>query len=255
MKKKTQALVLTLTALTSVACSHQPAPEQQLMQAVKHWDALAAVVAERVYNRLNAEHFGQVAQPLVSSLPSEPVVPVQTFTPQSASGVAVGDNYTPLHLYQGASADFQPVTSAAPLAASPGFSSAATMMRTAAFPPLYMPEPRENDTLIKKTFHNLLRTHLRRNDLMVVSRADGPYSACYSPNVPCKALTVDYDINVVRHKDRPTWPNKLDSEVAITVTASDGDFLVFSDSSIFYINTGDSDHYEQRARTFKVVNQ
>jgi hypothetical protein len=325
MNKKTQVLVLTLTALTTVACSHTPMPvaknfahsEQRVMQAAHHWDVLAAVVAEKVYNKLNTEHSAQPVHALISSpaasplpLPTTPTVaespPIVMFNPQSTDG-----NYTPLNLYTGAgvtpSESYQPVsTYSAPEVSSPGFSSAATIMHTAAFPPLYLPAPSENAPIFNKTFYNLLRSHLIRNDLMVVNRSDGPYSACYSPNVPCKALTMEYDINVVQHKDRNApfrlpgritalatagaisayiinnvehygqaawsvipvigllewpnfkrmyWPDETNTEVAITVTATDGDFVIFSDSNIFYINTGDSDHYEKRARTFRMVSQ
>lgn len=318
--------------------------EQYVMQAAHHWDVLASHVADKMYNKMSAEMSSM--QPTVVAVPQpvQPVpapltmqsVPMpggmamqsynQGYNP--ALGSVPPQNITPLHVYQGASMQtgypsapayntyaaggFQPVTaspggaypSAAPQVVSPGFTMAAAV--TPGMPPLYIEEPRVGASSFVRSFYHLLRTHLTRKDLKLVNRPEGPYSNCYSANMPCRALEVKYDVEVVNHKDRGGpirypgritaallaggasaylleeashsgekawavaplallgetltakkfyWPDETNTEVVISVSVSDGELVIFNDTSIYYVNTGDQDHYHKNSRVYKVVNQ
>ncbi len=49
-------------------------------------------------------------------------------------------------------------------------------------------------------------------------------------------------------------PGETNTEVIITTSVTMGQQYVFGDSRMYYINTGDYDHYENIARTYQVVN-
>jgi hypothetical protein len=274
--------------------------------------------------------------PMGSNAPAvttfDPNNPSASFNQYSASRPVNNSSYTPLDLYQGVGGQpvatqrstlpAPPPTTApagmampAPMAIDPGFTSASAVMQTGGIPPLFIRPPAHNAPVFDKTFFNLLRSRLLQNDLMVVSRSDGPYNSCYAPNVPCRSLVVDYAVNVVNHKARlpkhvtlagsraakvivpaallgsaawmidkgnhwgeKAWallplsgfvamaaeystfkelyfPDETATEVAVTTTVSDGDFVIFSDTSIYYIHTGDQDHYEKGTSRYRVVSK
>src|SRR5690554_3345052 len=50
-----------------------------------------------------------------------------------------------------------------------------------------------------------------------------------------------------------SWTSEIDQEVVITTQVSLADQVVYSNSSIYYINPGDFDHYKAPAKTTKTV--
>lgn len=282
---------------------------------------------------------GQVA-PLLPP-PAAPAYQSQSFRPQSVSPALANvppQNITPFHVYPGVNQNpyqpapnyntyaaygapgggFQPVNASpgytapatpvaystpAPQMTSPGFSTAAALV--GGMPPLFVPLPRETGTAFEKSFYHLLRSRLIQSGLTVVNRLEGPFSNCYSTTQACKALVVNYDVEVVNHKDRGGpmrypgrttaallaggaiayileeaqhngerawalaplalgaemyaigkfyWPDETNTEVVISTSVTDEDLVVFSDTSIYYVNAGDQDHYGKTTKMYKVVN-
>ena len=50
-------------------------------------------------------------------------------------------------------------------------------------------------------------------------------------------------------------PGETNTEVVITSTVKMGQQYIFGDSSIYYINDGDYDHYENQTKTYQLVDQ
>ena len=50
-------------------------------------------------------------------------------------------------------------------------------------------------------------------------------------------------------------PGETNTEVIITTTVTMGQQYIFGDSSIYYINDGDYDHYEDETKTYQLVDQ
>ncbi len=144
-----------------------------------------------------------------------------------------------------------------------------------------------------KAFYNLLNTKLIQQSLVVLTNDAG---------FGRDTLVVNYDIQVVHHKDRrltypppgaytalaggvwmivsaiDNWtypglailpftlaadadalldyylPGETNTEVIITTSVTMGQQYVFGDSRMYYINTGDYDHYENFAKTYQMVN-
>lgn len=141
-----------------------------------------------------------------------------------------------------------------------------------------------------RAFFHMLTSKLVQKGLVVVNNADAS-----------NALMIDYDVQVVEHKDRrrfnpplgtytvlgglvwliargidkwgdPTLavyplvagaeaytaakyylPGETNTEVVVTTSASLGQQYVFQETNVYYVNTGDADHYEQAGKTYQVV--
>jgi hypothetical protein len=218
---------VTLSALFLVGCSARPIPlatsyestTQHRMQAVHHWDVLAEHVALQVKDRIDVE------------FPKD----LNTLQP----------------------------------------------------PVLITTSANRDKTPFGKAFQNLLRTQLLNRGVNVVTSADF-----------IDTLILDYDMQVVRHKDRRLryplpglfsalmagayllveekinpiagisaiaisadvasglnyyLPGETNTEVLINVSMTKGPQFLFSHSSMYYINTGDYDHYMDDNRNFQVV--
>jgi len=223
--------LLTIVLLTLVAgCTYRPIPVatsypitgQQKMQAAHHWDVLAEHIAGRLKNALDL-----------------------------------------------------------------------TFADGAITPAIYIRLTKEHEEYeFGQAFHSLLRSRLVQRGVNVVTNTEYP-----------DTLILDYDVQVVHHKDRRTryptpgtfsvmggllwlvaygadnwgdpglavvplavaadgyalkdyfFPGETDSEVMITTSVAMGQQFVFSETNIYYINTGDFDHYEDDEQTFQVVNQ
>jgi len=49
------------------------------------------------------------------------------------------------------------------------------------------------------------------------------------------------------------FPGETNTEVVITTTATLGQQYLFGDTNVYYVNTGDADHYEQAGKTYQIV--
>ena len=98
-----------------------------------------------------------------------------------------------------------------------------------------------------KAFNNLLISRLVQQKMVVLDTNSG-----YADS-----LMVDYNMQVIRHQ----YPRLLSTddiwEVLLTTSVSKGQQYIFRDSRVYYINDGDSDHYERNmgTKTYKVHNQ
>lgn len=313
---KTYALTAMAGLLLS-ACSHTPIPVaanhaktyQFTMQAAHHWDVLAGHTAQKIYSKLQQEMQKQTQNQWAMS-PSAMGMPAPAPAPMPAGGDNMAPDGTMVLNPDGTtsagggmhSASFGgPTVVSFGAASNPGFVNAAPL--PPAIPALYVAPPHRHDSDFGKGFYNLLQSRLIQQGLSLVTRQDGPYSACYSPNLACKPLTVRIESQVVHHKDRDSkvrypgrftvgaaalggaayfveksdgwdkgwtvlplamamdaytlkklhFPEETASEVIITTSVADGELLVFSDTSIYYINTGDDDHYDRGTATYKMV--
>jgi len=304
MKHAILPLVSLLLLAILGGCSHTPIPlassypatTQHRMQAAHHWQVLAEHVAGRVFERLPNRINNQGR-----TLGMPPVVetPVPVYEPLPAP--------LPLEAAPIESQNYEPLSAPLPLEPQPmrPLQQLATPSPTpyAQEPALYInPPKRNNETPFGYAFYHLLRGELVNKNLIVTNRPDRVGSNC--PGIDaCTPMVLDYDIQVIHHKDRdsdiampgrwsigaatlwliaqaadkwnpPGWavmplavamdvndwrklrfPGQTNTEVVITTTITDGDLVVFSESNIYYINTGDDDHYEQHQKTFRVVAQ
>jgi hypothetical protein len=97
-----------------------------------------------------------------------------------------------------------------------------------------------------KAFNNLLISRLVQQQMVVLETNSGYVDS----------LTVDYNMQVIQHQyPRLLSANKI-WEVLITTSVSKGQQYIFRDSRIYYINGGDSDHYERDigTKTYQVRN-
>ncbi len=98
-----------------------------------------------------------------------------------------------------------------------------------------------------KAFNNLLISRLVQQQMVVLETNVG-----YADS-----LMVDYNMQVIQHQ----YPKLLSAdyiwEVLITTSVSKGQQYIFRDSRIYYINDGDSDHYDRNmgTKTYQVRNQ
>lgn len=277
--------ILLLASVTLLAvlggCSHAPIPvatsypatTQQRMQAAHHWQVLADHVASRIQERLPNRINNQG---MTVGMP--PVMGTEPAMVEDTSLLAPAPEPLPL--------DMGP--------APTGYAKE---------PALYVnPPKRANETPFGNAFYQLLRGALVNKNMIVTNQPDRVRANC--PGIDaCTPMLVNYDIQLVHHKDRngtinypgrftvgaatmwlvahiadkwdpPAWsvmplavamdindwrklrfPGQTNTEIVITTTITDGDLVVFSESNIYYINTGDDDHYEKQEKTFKVVAQ
>jgi len=146
-----------------------------------------------------------------------------------------------------------PILSATPLSAlSIGNEDVAPLP-----PALYINPPRGGqETPFMMAFHDLLRSHLVQKGIVVSTRPDSVNTFC-SDITTCKPMLLDYDLQIVHHKDRRgrRYYGQPATEVVIHTNITDGDLVVFSRSDIYYINTGDDDHYQRRTKTLRVTDR
>jgi hypothetical protein len=151
----------------------------------------------------------------------------------------------------------------------------------------------QDKTPFGRAFYHLLTTKLVQQGLVVLSTANsGPDN-----------LAVEYDMQVLHHKDRrltypppglftalaggvwlasqafDSWahselvavpfgvamdiksaadyllPGETNTEVIINTKVKMGQQYIFGDSSIYYVNDGDYDHYENESKTYQLVDQ
>ncbi|MEM7019382.1 MAG: hypothetical protein AAF512_18840 [Pseudomonadota bacterium] len=301
MKRSGIGLMLGLSGAVMLlsACSHTPIPvaetypitTQQRMQAAHHWELLAEHVAGKIAQNMPQPNpagvgaFDTVFAPAPVEPASTPVADVIDATPTPPGGdMSMSD----------------------PVAATENLMSSLDSMMTLSTPPvpsIYVSLPRKGQaTTFGRAFHNMLRTQLVKRGIAVSNNPNAVNSNCPSINT-CKPMILDYDIQVVQHKDRsahmtmpgafslsaagiwmvaqivdtwvdPEWavvpvalaldanaarqlrfPGQTNTEVVISTSLADGDLVVFGETNIYYVNTGDQDHYERGARTLKVVDR
>lgn len=88
-----------------------------------------------------------------------------------------------------------------------------------------------------KAFYHLLRSKLVQKGVVVLNEMG------YKDT-----LLLDYDMQVVQH-----YPNATDTEVVINTTMTLRQQFIFGDSRVYYISSGDFDHYENDSKNFTVV--
>lgn len=120
---------------------------------------------------------------------------------------------------------------------------------------IYINPPRGGkETPFSSNFKELVRSHLVQKGIPVTLRSDAATTYCSRANF-CKPMILDYNVDVVHHKNRSRWIDEPKSEVVIHTALLDGDLVIFSRSDAFYINTGDDDHYSRNTKSLKVVDQ
>ncbi len=125
-----------------------------------------------------------------------------------------------------------------------------TFPNAAIKPPLVIKSSDEkNASPFGKAFFNLLTTRLVQQKLVVLED-DGENE---------DRLVVEYDMQAVEHKDRNRYwlpwvltrpfaywlPGETSAGVIITVSVKRGPQHIFGYSRVYYINEGDSDHYDK----------
>jgi hypothetical protein len=124
-------------------------------------------------------------------------------------------------------------------------------------PSLYINPPRSGqEAPFMLAFHDLLRSHLVQKGIVVSTRPDTVNTYC-ADIATCKPMILDYNVQVVQHKDRARYNqyNQSNAEVLIHTKITDGDLVVFSRSDLYYINRGDADHYQRRIKTIRVTDR
>jgi len=120
---------------------------------------------------------------------------------------------------------------------------------------IYINPPRGGkETAFTNNFKELVRSRLVQKGIPVTIRADGAVTYCSRANF-CKPMILDYNVDVVHHKNRSHWIEEPNSEVVVHTALLDGDLVIFSRSDAFYINTGDDDQYTRNTKSLKVVDQ
>ena len=109
-------------------------------------------------------------------------------------------------------------------------------------PPLVVKLTGDQENLpFAKAFNNLLISRLVQQKMVVLETNSG-----YADS-----LTVDYNMQVIQHQ----YPRLLSAddiwEVLITTSVSKGQQYIFRDSRVYYINDGDSNHYDRNMGTNK----
>jgi len=138
-----------------------------------------------------------------------------------------------------------------PLSADTGASATTDLTRVV----IYINPPRGGkETAFTNNFKELVRSRLVQKGIPVTIRADGAVTYCSRANF-CKPMILDYNVDVVHHKNRSHWIEEPHSEVVVHTALLDGDLVIFSRSDAFYINTGDDDQYTRNTKSLKVVDQ
>lgn len=88
-----------------------------------------------------------------------------------------------------------------------------------------------------KAFYHLLRSKLVQKGVVVLN--DMGYK---------DTLLLDYDMQVVQH-----LPDEANTEVVISTTMTLRQQFIFGDSRVYYISSGDFNHYENNGRNFTLV--
>jgi hypothetical protein len=127
--------------------------------------------------------------------------------------------------------------------------------------PIYIDAPETRASAFRRDYPHMLRKHLTANGAVVITE---PVFG---------GVTVEYFVEIVRHKDRGdlayepagtshfTWYDKVTpSEVVVTTRVLEGNLVLMSDSHAFYYNPGDTHHYVDdlaflRGRPFPVVDK
>ena len=118
---------------------------------------------------------------------------------------------------------------------------------------IYINPPRGGkETHFANNFKELVRARLVQKGIPVTTRPDAATTYCSQAKF-CKPMILDYNIDVVHHKNRSRWIEEPKSEVVVHTALLDGDLVIFSRSDTFYINTGDDDHYSRNTKSLKVV--
>ncbi|MCK5720332.1 MAG: membrane lipoprotein lipid attachment site-containing protein [Thiomargarita sp.] len=104
-------------------------------------------------------------------------------------------------------------------------------------PPLFLKRVYvKNPSPFDQTFFNLLNSRLIQNGLVVINNNLG-----YD-----NYLLIEYNMQVIHRESN--------AEIIITTAITMGQQYLFGDSRIYYINNGDSDHYENNTKTYQLVN-
>lgn len=120
---------------------------------------------------------------------------------------------------------------------------------------IYINPPRGGkESPFSNNFKELVRARLVQKGIPVTTRADAATTYCSQAKF-CKPMILDYNIDVVHHKNRSRWIDEPKSEVVVHTALLDGDLVIFSRSDTFYINTGDDDHYSRNTKSLKAVDQ
>lgn len=226
--KSYSIITLLLLTLGLAACSHRPIPvatsyassTQQKMQAAHHWNVLAAHVAKRLKDTLDAT-FPEVS--------NQPAVHIRYFREYEETPFGKAFYH---------------------------------MLRTALL--------QRGVVLVTDTeYHN---TVLLDYDMQVVHHKDrrltypppGSFSATAGgiwliaraidrwsyPELSVIPLALIGDIGLAMDY---YLPGETNTEVIISTTVTMGNQYIFGDTGVYYINTGDDDHYYVAGRKFPVV--
>jgi len=272
MKRNFLGLVVASALLG--ACTYHPVPYETIrpeayqldMEAADHWNRLAEQVASNIQANLPTNNAaGGFTPSPVSVAPITPVAPVASGsdplsnlppgtlpppgpTPEPAPTVVELDLNDPnLGLPP-------PATGQSSLGAMTIASTAPVSLGSNTRPVLYINPPRSGfETPFAYSFHDLLRSHLVQKGVAVTTNPDSVNTNC-TDALFCRPMILDYRVNMLEHKDR--WHvYEPRTEVIINTAVTDGDLVVFSRSDIYYINSGDQDHYVRGTRSLKVVDK
>jgi hypothetical protein len=274
-KRGTVALAIA-AALTLSACEYIPVPIETVrpvtnqldMQAIYHWDRLAERVAANIRDNLAVQNTRFIPEPIV--VDSVFIAPV-AIGDDTLSNLPAGTLPPPGPIPENRSAlSDEPQVIELDLSAPDlglnaqeaeqiNFSTQSAIQLAAPNKPserpvLYINPPRGGyETKFGHSFHKLLRSHLTQKGIAVSTRPDTVSTYCTTGRF-CKPMILTYDIDLVNHKDR--WHVlEPESEVLINTSVTDGDLVVFSRSDMYYINSGDGDHYQRGTKTLKVVDR
>ncbi|MDM8545544.1 hypothetical protein [Candidatus Venteria ishoeyi] len=262
--KRQYLSVAVLTALLA-GCSqyYQPVPVETIrplsnqldMQAAHHWERLAEQVASNI--QANLPNQPGTLSGMSAPAPVEPMAmaasgsdPLTDLPPGTLPPPGPQPEQQPrvVHLDMDA-----PVLTIPPMPES-NYSAPTPSFSAPVRPVIYINPPRGGqETLFAHSFGDLLRAHLVQKGVAVSTNPGSVNSFCTQASY-CKPLVLDYNVELVQHKDR--WRvRESSSEVLISTALTDGDLVVFSRSDIFYIRPGDGDHYDHGRTTLRVVDQ
>lgn len=234
---KERLLLLSLIGLfTITGCSQRPVPvatsypstAQRKMQAIHHWDVLAANVADRIQETLNNN-------PELAVL-SQQSLPIYIRTTPEQQKAAFGKTFDDLLRNQLIQRGLFVITNKC-------YRDKVTRINDANTHPL---APDNMTRVDRQRFRN--ESMLQRENLLDCEddiKYDNP-------------LMLEYEMQVTQHKHRRVGGLLLgpvtSTEVAITTSMTLGNQYIFGDTAMYYINTGDQDHYENDSRSFNLIN-
>ncbi len=271
MKSISWRLVSALILAALGGCSHTPVPiatsypmtTQQRMQAAHHWQVLAEHLAGRIRQRLYPASAAPEAFPAEAPLPEEggeamtasavatPLITtpygqdpaVYVNPPKRTNETAFGNAFYQLLRSELVNQGVLVSNQADRVNANcPGISTCTPMILD-----YDVQVVQHNDRNAEVAMPG--RWSLGAVGIWLVSHIAENWESSGWAVMP---VTVALDVHEWR---KLRFPGQTNTEMLITTTVSDGDLVVFGETNIYYVNTGDDDHYQKTLKTYKVVTQ